>query len=65
MEQTLTFNLTRQEADLIVQALGEQPYKISAKLISSLQMQYQQQQKPTSEMPVKNTNEDKTVSTTN
>ena len=43
MEDILTFKYTQAEADLIVQALGEQPYKITAKLIASMHAQYQEQ----------------------
>ena len=43
MENKFHFILTEQEANLIVSALGEVPYKMSAKLISNLQMQYQEQ----------------------
>ncbi len=39
----LTFVLTPEEADLAVRALGEMPYKTTAKLISNLQNQYQVQ----------------------
>jgi len=45
MENTFTFKLTSEEADLIVKALGELQYKTSTRLIANLQMQYGQQQK--------------------
>lgn len=46
-EKKHTFLVNQQEADLIVQALAEVPYKVSAPLITKLQAQYlEQTQKP-------------------
>jgi len=44
VEDTITFKFTQAEADLIVNSLGEQPYKFTAKLIASMHAQYQDQQ---------------------
>ncbi len=40
-KKNLTFNINQAEADLIVRALGELPYKTSFALITNLQNQYQ------------------------
>jgi len=39
-----TFKLTEQEANMVVDSLGERPYKMTAKLIGNLQLQFQKQQ---------------------
>lgn len=44
-EQRFDFKLTQQEADIIVKALGEQPYKLTAGAIQTMQMQYNEQSK--------------------
>lgn len=41
--ENITFNLTRAEAEKVVQSLGEQPYKNTFQLIAKLQAQYQKQ----------------------
>lgn len=43
MEKTFTFTLTENEANLVLQALADVPYKISAGLISNLQSQANKQ----------------------
>ena len=45
MEKTFDFNVTEQEANLIIQALGEVPAKHSMNLISKLQRQAAEQPK--------------------
>ena len=41
----MDYKLEDQEADLIVKALGELPYKVSANLIVNLQKQFQDNHK--------------------
>ena len=41
--QTLTFTLTVEQANLILQALGEVPFKVSAPLVQELQKQAAEQ----------------------
>jgi len=47
--QTFQFNLTQPEADVIIQVLAEQPYKVSGQLIPKLQKQFQEQAKAEAE----------------
>lgn len=43
MEQKLTFELTVEQANLVLGALGELPFKVSAPLVQALQEQAQAQ----------------------
>jgi len=64
MENEFTFKFTQKEADLLIQVLAKQPYEISAKLISKMQLQFQGQQhkQALKEEPVKIENEESTES---
>lgn len=47
--QNVQFNLSVEEANLVLMALGEMPAKMSMNLIAKLQQQAQAQQQPESE----------------
>lgn len=50
-QQQLTYQLTMDEASLIMQALGEAPYRVSAPLIQKMQMQAHAQLNPPAPAP--------------
>ena len=49
--QTLTFTLTVDQANLVLQALGEVAFKVSAPLVQELQKQAAAQMQPVEEAP--------------
>ncbi len=42
-KRIITLKFTEAEANLMIDALGDRPYKVTANLISNLQKQYQDQ----------------------
>jgi hypothetical protein len=54
-EDSFTFQLSATEANIVVQALGELPYRVSAQVIQTIQQQAQVQLAAKAEPPARST----------